>query len=88
MQSEEARIEVKRFEENAREGVRFVLLITFLRRFAKPLLSFFALCIFGAFTVNGIWAGLVSLLVFSGPILVIVVFSFDQSKKVMEFWKS
>lgn len=85
MQSEEAKAEVKRFEENVREGVRFALLVTFLRRFAKPLLSFFALCIFAAFTTNGIWAGLVSLLVFSGPIVVIVVFSFDQIKKVLEF---
>lgn len=88
MPSEEAKAEVKRFEENVRESVRFVLLIAFLRRFAKPLLSFFGLCIVSAYTVNGFWAGLVSLLVFSGPIALILWVSFDQIKKVVMFWNS
>jgi hypothetical protein len=79
--------EVKAFEYNAKEGVRAVAFLWFLRRVAGPLFLILAVIVAAAFAVNGVLAGLLSLAIFGGPFLLLWVFTSRQGKKVLEYWQ-
>ncbi|MCB4454194.1 hypothetical protein [Leisingera sp. McT4-56] len=79
--------EVKAFEYNAKEGVRAVAFIWFLRRIAGPLFLVFVITLVAAVAVNGVIAGVLCLAVFGGPFLVLWMFTYRQGSKVLEYWK-
>ncbi|QAX29581.1 hypothetical protein [Leisingera sp. NJS204] len=82
-----AEAEVKAFEYNAKEGVRAVAFVWFLRRIAYPLFFVFLSAVFMAFAVNGVVAGLLCLAIFGGPGLLLWGFTSRQGQKVLEYWK-
>ena len=84
---QDARDEVKVLEYNAKEGVRAVAFAWFFRRIALPLMVIFALIIISAFVVNGALAGVLSALVFFGPMALLFWFTTHQGQKVLEYWK-
>ena len=79
--------EAKVFEYNAKEGARAVVLLWFVRKIAGPVLVCLALIPVAAFALNGIWAGLISLAVFSIPFLLLLAAVTGQIDKVLEYWR-
>ncbi|MBY6134415.1 hypothetical protein KUV61_01130 [Nocardioides marinus] len=79
--------EVKAFEYNAKEGVRAVAFMWFLRRIAYPLFSLSLITVITAFAVNGVAAGLLCIAIFGGPALLLWGFTSRQGQKMLEYWK-
>jgi|TARA_R110000851_G_scaffold105373_8_gene223644 hypothetical protein len=85
-QQGDAENEVRTFEYNAKEGARLVIFLSLFRRALFPLLVFFLCLVFLATVTNGILAGLVSALVFAAPIVLILLVSHGQARKILDYW--
>lgn len=82
-----AKAEAKAFEYNAKEGVRLVAFIWFLRRIATPLFVILLVVVVTAFATNGLTAGFLSVAIFGGFALLLWGFTSRQGQKVLEYWK-
>ncbi len=78
--------EVRALEYNAKEGARAVIVYWMTRRVVWPLLLLLLTTITASFVNNGPVAGIVSLLVFTLPIVLVAVIWTGQLRKVWSYW--
>ncbi|MEO1106879.1 MAG: hypothetical protein AAFX90_03070 [Pseudomonadota bacterium] len=85
-QSDRDTQEVKTFEHNAKEGARAVIVYWLTRRFVLPFLLVALACVTAAFAKNGPVAGIISLVVFTGPVVLLALFWTGQLRRVWNYW--
>lgn len=85
-QQGDAENEVRTFEYNAKECARLVIFPRLFRRELLSLLVVFLCLVFLETDTNGTLAGLVSALVFGAPIVLILLVSHGQIRKILDYW--